>query len=342
MNGKDNILKPPALRPGDTVGLISPSWGGAGAFPHRTAAGIKQLHTMGYTVKLGRHALNQHGEVSDTPENRAGDLHEMFADPQVRAIIAAIGGNHSVELLPLLDFDLIRSNPTVFMGYSDITVLNVAIWQQTGLVTFNGPALLTDFAEQPEMFAYTRDYLHKALCAAAPVGAIEPSPWWTEELQDWEAKADLDRPRDRFESEGWTWLKDGVTDGVLVGGCLGSLDHLRLTRYWPDWEDTIFFFETSEECSGPAEVDRRLAAYEEIGVFDKLKGMLVGRPYRFSAAEKEQLRELLLARTWPYRFPIVTDMDFGHTAPQFTLPLGVRARIDAGNQQFEILEAAVR
>ncbi len=334
-------LKPPALKPGDMVGIVSPSWGGAGAFPHRTALGIRHLHTLGYTVKIGRHALNQHGEVSDTPQNRVQDLHEMFADPQVRAIIAAIGGDHSVELLPLLDFNLIRSNPKILMGYSDITVLNMAIWQETGLVTFNGPALLTDFAEQPAMFPYTETYMHKALCERSPVGLIGPSPWWTEEFQDWGLKEDLEHPRERLSSEGWTWLTGGTAEGALIGGCLGSLEHLKGTRFWPDWEGALFFFETSEECTGPAEVDRRLAEFEEMGVLENLNGLLVGRPYQFSAAEKAQLRDIILARTGRYGYPVVTDMDFGHTAPQFTLPLGVRARIDAEEQRFEILEAAV-
>ncbi len=92
---------------------------------------------MGYEVKFARHALNQRGWVSDTAENRAEDIHEMFGDPQVAATIAAIGGRHSCHLLPLVDFDLIRTDPEVFVGFSDVTVLNVAIWAQTGLVTFS-------------------------------------------------------------------------------------------------------------------------------------------------------------------------------------------------------------
>jgi muramoyltetrapeptide carboxypeptidase len=138
------LLKAPRLRPGDTVGVVSSSWGGAGTFPHRTERGVAHLEALGYQVKLGRHALNTHGFVSDTPEHRVSDLHELFLDPSVRLILAAIGGDHSCHLLPLLDFDLIRKNPKAVVGFSDITVLNVAIWQASGVVTFNGPALLTD------------------------------------------------------------------------------------------------------------------------------------------------------------------------------------------------------
>ncbi len=122
----------------------------------------------------------------------------MFLDPEVKAIIASIGGDHSCHLLPLLDFDLIAAHPKIFMGYSDITVLNVAIYAQTGLVTFNGPALMTDFAEYPAMLEYTECYFLKAVCSPAPVGRIDPSDWWTEETLDWGTQADLTRPRARY------------------------------------------------------------------------------------------------------------------------------------------------
>ena len=309
-------------------------------FPHRVERGVQHLQSLGLKVKIAPHALNQRGFVSDTPQNRAHDIHSMFGDPEVKAIVAAIGGDHSCHLLPLLDFDLIRRNSKAFMGFSDITVLNVAIWKATGLVTFNGPALLTDFAEHPGMFEYTERYMLKALCEAKPIGVIEPSTWWTEEFLDWEQKADLKRPRARHHSPGWTWLRGGVAEGVLVGGCLPSLQHLRGTRFWPEWEEAILFFETSEGPPPPERVDAILMDYENMGVLQRLKGLIVGRPMRYTDEEKQQLREVVLERTSRYTFPIVTDMDFGHTSPQFTIPIGCRARIDAENQRFEVIDAA--
>jgi muramoyltetrapeptide carboxypeptidase LdcA involved in peptidoglycan recycling len=259
----------------------------------------------------------------------------------VKAIIAAIGGDHSCHLLPLLDFGLIRDHPKIFMGYSDITVLNVAIWKETELVTFNGPTLLPEFAEYPKMFEYTERAMLRALTEAEPIGLIEPAPWWTEEFLDWEQKKDLTRPRKRQPSPGWTWLKNGTAEGVLIGGCLSSLEHLRGTGYWPDWQAAILFFETSEEKPPPEKVDSILMDYENMGVLDKLRGLVVGRPMDYTGAEKEQLREVILERTSRYAFPVITDMDFGHTAPQFTIPVGCRARIDTDRQRFEIIDAAV-
>jgi muramoyltetrapeptide carboxypeptidase LdcA involved in peptidoglycan recycling len=337
-------IKPPRLRPGDTVGTVSPSWGGAGTFPHRVEAGLRQLEAMGFRTKVGAHALNRIGYVSDTPENRAADLHDMFRDPEVRAIVAAIGGDHSCQLLPLLDLDLIRANPKIFMGYSDNTVLNVAFWKGAGLRTFNGPALITDFAEQPRMYEYTERCMLKVLCEAQPAGLVEPSPWWTEEFQNWEEKLDLERPRTQLPSPGWTWLKPGKAEGTLVGGCVESLQHLRGTHFWPgldDWQGAIFFWETSEDKPSPAVVDGILMDYENMGVLERLGGMIVGRPMYYTGEEKAQLNDIILERTRKYDFPVVTGMDFGHTAPQFTLPVGCRALIDGEGRRFEIVEAAV-
>lgn len=336
------MIKAPKLQPGDTIGIISPSWGGAGAFPHRVEQGIRHVQSLGFQVTIATHALNQRGFVSDTPEHRAQDIHDMFNAPQVKAIVAAIGGDHSCHLLPLLNFDIIRSHPKIFMGFSDITVLNIAIWKETGLVTFNGPALLTDFAEFPQMYEYTEQYMLKALANTHPIGEIRPSAWWTEELLDWSTQEDTKRPREKLASPGWTWLKDGRAEGRLIGGCIESLQHLRGTRFWPDWENAILFFETSEEKPSTACVDGVLMDYENMGILEHLQGLIVGRPMYYSDEEKQQLRDLILERTKRYSFPIITDMDFGHTAPQFTIPIGCRARLDTRQERFEIVEAAVR
>lgn len=320
--------------------MVSPSWGGLGRFPHRLERARSYLHSLGYRLKLAPNALGDAGYVSGTPEERAEDINAMFADPEVNAIVAAIGGDHSCHLLPLLDFDLVTRNPKIFMGYSDITVLNVAIQQRTGLITFNGPALLTDFAENPRMPPYTEHYFQRAVATGEPVGVVEPSPDWTEEFLDWSTQADSARPRTMQPSAGWTWLRDGVGEGPLIGGCVESLQHLRGTAFWPDWSGAILFIETSEEAPSPETVDGILMDYENMGVFDRISGLMVGRPMRYTDDQRGRLHEVLIERTDGYAWPAVADMDFGHTSPQFTLPLGVRARIDGERRRFEIVEAA--
>ncbi len=310
-------------------------------FPHRVAQGIAAIEALGYRARTASHALNHSGYVSDTPEHRAADIHELFVDPAVKMVLSAIGGDHACHLLPLLDFDLIAQNPKILMGFSDSTVLNVAVWQKAGLVTFNGPALLTDFAEYPRMLEYTREAFLRVVTRAEAPGELRPAETWTEEFLAWETRLDQTRPRAMLPSAGWTWLKEGQAQGRLLGGCLESLQHLRGTPYWPDWRGAIFFFETSEEKPEPETVDSMLMDYENMGVFEQINGMLVGRPMLYNDAEKQALRDVILERTRRYDFPVITDMDFGHTAPQMTLPLGCLAEIDTDQQRVAILESAV-
>ncbi len=334
-------MKPPVLKPGDTIGIVSPSWCGAALFPHRVQRGREYLESLGFRVVLAGHATGRRGYVSGTPEERAADLRQMFGDPEVKAIVATIGGNHSCHLLPLLDFELIRGNPKIFMGFSDISVLNLAIYTMTGLTTFNGPTLMTDLAEYPEPLPYTREYLLKTLTHVEPVGDVTPVPAWTDEFLDWGLQADLTRPRRLQASSGWTWLKPGRGAGPLVGGCLESLEHLRGTPYWPDFEGALLFLETSEEKPSPAHVDAMLMDYENMGVLGSINGLIFGRPYGYTNEEKQALRAVILERTHRYNYPVVTDMDFGHTSPMLTIPIGCRAEIDSAGRRFAITEAAV-
>ena len=217
----------------------------------------------------------------------------------------------------------------------------MAIWKKCGLVTFNGPALISDFAEYPEPLAYTVESFARTVQKGGPVGHIAPSSEWTEETLDWREKLDLTRPRRLRESPGWSWLRPGVREGILVGGCIESLQHLRGTPFWPELDGAILFLETSEEAPSPARVDGILMDYENMGVLSNLAGLLFGRPMDYSESDKEALRQVIMERTAGFEFPVISDMDFGHTAPQFILPVGCRARIDSEEESFSILDAAV-
>lgn len=335
------MLKAKPLLKGDTIGVISPSWGGAGLFPHRVDQAKAFLEQAGYQVKFADHAFNHISHVSDNAENRANDLNQMFLDPDVKLVLATIGGDHSCQMLPHLDFDLIRSHPKLFMGYSDVTVLNLAIYQQTGLVTFNGPALMPDFGEFPAMQPYSFEQWLAVVTQSEPVGNIPAAPEWTQETLRWENRQDQIRPRTMHPSPGWLGLKPGKARGKLLGGCIESLQHLRGTHYWPDWHKAIFFWETSEDKPSPETIDGILMDYENMGVFEQIHGMMVGRAMDYSDEEKAHLRQIILERTKTYDFPILCEMDFGHTAPQMTLPIGCLAEMDADRITFSIGEAAV-
>jgi len=332
---------PHALRPGDTIGIVSPSWFGGDAFVPRARRGIATLERLGFRVRVAPHAFNNAGHVSDTAQHRADDLHAMFADPGIHAILATIGGDHSCHLLPLLDWDLIRANPKVFMGFSDITVLNVAIWSQTGLVTFNGPGLLTDWAEYPEMPPFSRDQALWAISRPEPMGDLAPAPWWTEEFLDWSTGADGARPRARQAPGGWHWLREGQASGTLVGGCLESLQHLRGTPYWPNLDGAILFLETSELRPTPEDVDGLLMDYENMGVLSRIAGLVFARPYGYDESAIARLHDVIVERTATSGFPVLANTDTGHTTPLQTLPIGVRAVLDSDTNRFGITEPAV-
>ena len=336
------LLRAPALQPGDTIGIVSPSWFGGEPFVPRARRGIATLERLGFRVRVGEYAFNTTGHVSDTALNRVADLHAMFADPDVRAILATIGGDHSCHLLPHLDWDLIRANPKVFMGFSDITVLNVAIHAMTGLVTFNGPTLLTDWAEYPEMPEFSREQALRTVTRPESMGDLAPSPWWTDEFLDWSTGADTTRERERTASDGWLWLREGHASGPLLGGCLESLQHLRGTRFWPDFSGAILFLETSELRPTPEDVDGILMDYENMGVLGQIAGMVFARPYGYSDDDRKRLHEVLVERTSAFGFPVLADTDTGHLTPLQTLPIGVNALLDSARNRFAITAPAVR
>lgn len=336
-----HLIRPPRLNPGDVVGVISPSFGALGQFSHRTQQAVNNLYeTWGFRVRFAAHALDSAGWVSSSPKDRAADLHELVADPDVKAIVTGIGGDHSNQMLPYLDWDLIGTHPKIFMGYSDGTVLALAIYRQTGLVTFYGPALATNFAEYPAIHPYTAEGFTRALMESQPMGPIVPSPNWTDEFLDWATRADQTRARIMKPNPGPFWIRPGEAEGPMVGGCLESLEHLRGTRYWPDWQDALLFVELSEEIPSPSRIDAMLQDYENMGVFDQIRGILLGRLYRYPKEDVDPLYAVFRQRTAKWRLPILAGLDFGHTEPNLTIPIGVRGRMDLATG-WSILESAV-
>ena len=187
-----------------------------------------------------------------SPGARAEGLHAAFADPEVTVVLAAIGGDHAVELLPNLDYGLIRANPKLFQGYSDVTVLHWALLRRAGLVTFYGPALLPELGEHPTVLAHTDRWLRAAWFGGGPL-RFTPAEVWTDEFLDWDRRLDLTRPRELRPSVGWVAIREGVAEGPLVGGCLETIcRHLRGSPAWLDLRGALLFLETSEEVPTPS------------------------------------------------------------------------------------------
>lgn len=341
-----NLIKPPVLKKKDIVALVSPSWCGAGLVPHRFQNGLRNLSKLGFKTRIGEHTLDVTGYTAGSAKDRAKDVNDMFADRNVKAILCTVGGDHSNQLLPYLNWDVIKNNPKVFIGYSDATVLHIALNTKAGLVTFYGPSLLNQFAENPDIYEYTKRYFLKAVASNEPVGQVSASDRWTDEVLDWFDKKDLVRPRRLKKNKGYKWLKEGRAEGRLLGGCISSLMHLRGTGYWPSFKNCIFFWEipegnsiyTGEEVST---IDSYLTDLELSGVFSDIKGMIIGRPYQYTDKDISLLKSVVLEHTKKYSFPILCNADFGHTDPMITIPIGVKARLDSSKNEFFITEKAV-
>jgi muramoyltetrapeptide carboxypeptidase LdcA involved in peptidoglycan recycling len=346
-----DMIKPVKLQAGDKVAAISTSWGGPATFPHRYEAGKRQLQdAFGVTVVETPHALHSAEWLERNPRARADDLMEAFSDPTIKAIVSTIGGDDSIRLLPYLDLEIIRSNPKIYMGYSDTTVTHLACFA-AGLVSFYGPAVMAGFGENGGLFPYMVGSVHTTLFSSSPIGIVEPNAeGWTVEFLDWAEPGNQSQRRKLIASNGWNYLQgEGVRHGHLIGGCIEVLDWLRGTDVWPNsgtWRDAILFLETSEEAPSPTRVLRILRAFAGMGVLKRLSGILVGRPggqvppEQFGAYD-EIIVQVVAAEEGLTKLPIVTAMDFGHTDPMFVLPYGVQAEIDCERQQFAILEGAV-
>jgi len=343
--------KPQKLIPGDKVATVSPSWGGPSEFPHRYQAGVRQLEAeFGLEVVEMPYTLNGADWLASNPQARADDLMQAFSDPSIKGIIATIGGNDSIRLLPFIDLNVIRDNPKVFMGYSDTTISHLICFK-AGLVSFYGPAIMAGFAENGGMFPYMTGSVWKTLFQTDPVGIIEPNTdGWTVEILEWGEPANQEKKRSLNPCTGWKFLQgEGIHQGRLLGGCIEVFDWLRGTELWPTpeaWQDAILFLETSEEAPSPANVKYMLRALAALGALKHLSGMLFGRPGGGVPLEQFEeydhvILQIVRDEEGLVDLPIITNMDFGHTDPMFVLPYGVLAEIDCEKKQFSILESTV-
>ncbi len=333
-------ILPRRLVKGDTIGIISPASPFPAWFPRRFARSISNLESKGYKVKLGAHVRDILGHKAGRKEDRLADLHEMYRDKSVKLLMTTLGGYNSNELLDSLDYDLVRQNPKGLIGYSDITALHLAIHSKTGLVSFYGPHLMSQFGEYPDVLPYTLECFEKVVCQARPAGKIELSKVWTEERLEYDQEDN--RARSLRPTTGWKALRPGHATGPLIGGEISTLVIQDDTQYMPSVDGAVFFWE--DYGSSAAWVDRYLANLRTKGIFERIKGMLVGRT-RTAGFEPTSagygLDNIILDNTRGYDFPIMINLDFGHTDPMMTLPIGVRATMRSEEVYLNIDEPAV-
>lgn len=341
------LTKPKKLQPGDRVATISPSWGGAGEpeIRWRYEQGVQRLEDIfGLEVVPMPNSLKGGDYLYQNPQARAEDLMAAFQDESIKGIIANIGGEDSIRLLPYIDYHVIRENPKVFVGYSDVTVSHL-FCHKAGLSSFYGPAVLTDFAENVAMDPYTIDMVRRTLFSNGVIGEIKPPQAWTSERLEW-VEENKGKRRKMQPNEGYELLQgSGVVKGRLIGGCIEVLEFAKGTVLWPElgyWEDSILFFETSEEKPAPDLIKYWLRNYAAQGILQKANGMIFGKPQdeAYYKAYKDVIQQVM--REYGLEdSPILYNMSFGHTEPKCILPYGALAEIDCERKSFAILESGV-
>lgn len=302
---------PPSLKPGDTVGICAPA--GTIRRDSEVVDFQKIIHGMGFETKVGKNVKNKHGYLAGTDQERADDFMSMIKDENVKAIFFLRGGWGCSRLLTLLDFDAIKSNPKIIMGFSDITTLLNAITEKTKMITFHGPSGNSTWND------YSVNYI-KQLLVEKLVFSYE---------------------NQSGDSEIWTYSK-GIAVGELIGGNLSVLTSLIGTDYLPSWKNKILFLEDVGE--EPYSIDRMLMQLKLNGVFDQVKGIILGNFRKCFAEEPD--RSFTLEEVFDQYFssldvPVFYGAQIGHTVNKITVPVGAQVRMDAGKGIISLLRPAV-
>ncbi|OJI07859.1 LD-carboxypeptidase [bacterium CG10_46_32] len=306
-------LYPPKLQAGDEMRIIAPSrsLGIIGQDTQHIAN--KRLADVGLKITFGKHVQETDAFNSSSIESRLEDMHDAFRDKNVKAVLTVIGGFNSNQLLKYLDWDLIQNNPKIFCGYSDITALNNAMFTKTGLVSYSGPHYST--FGQELYFDYTLNYFKQCLFSDDPI-TIEPSGQWSDD--EWYKNQ---QNRSLIPNQGFLAINNGVASGTLLGANIGTLNLLQGTEYFPNLKNSILFLEDDSESLAHT-FDRDLQSLIHLPGFSGVKGIIIGRFQKASHTTNELLAKIIKTKKELAALPVIAGVDFGHTDPKITFPVG--------------------
>ncbi len=319
---------PEKLKQGDEVRIITPSRSLAIISKENRENGNKRFAELGLKLSFGKHAEEIDDFVSSSIKSRIEDLHNAFSDENVKAILTVIGGFNSNQLLKYIDWNLIKNNPKIFCGFSDITALNNAIFAKTSLVTYSGPFYST--FGQKLYFDYTLDYFKKCLMSEESF-EVKPSDNWSEDV--WYKDQNN---RKLVQNPGWVIINEGKAEGTILGDNLCTFNLLQGTEYFPDLSNSILFIEDDEE-SAPHNFDRDLQSLIHLPNFHKVKGIVIGRFQKASEMTNDLLIQIIKSKKELNNIPVIANLDFGHTDPKMTFPIGGNVKISASNLKVSII-----
>jgi muramoyltetrapeptide carboxypeptidase LdcA involved in peptidoglycan recycling len=329
------FVAPARLRPGDTVAVLSLCSGSAERFPRVFDHGLHNL-AKGLGLKIREYPSTRAPSaiLAAHPEVRARDLVLALEDPEVAAVISSIGGDDSVLVLEHLEPEILRRHAKIVMGYSDFTTY-LTYLHQAGVVTYHGPQVMAGFAQMDTMGRAWRGHLRAMLFEPKARYTLPAFRAYSDGYLDWSVPANLGQVKPPRRDEGGRTLQGrGPARGRLFGGCIEVLEFLKGTRFFPSasfFDDTILFLETSEETPSPISVHRWLRNYGSSGILARIRALLLGRCRNYDAKQKRELeRRVLSVVRDEFHFPdlpVVANLPFGHTDPQWVLPLGVKAEV---------------
>ena len=318
---------PPRLQPGAVLGVVAPASPAYNRSDLPRAAATLERVGLRLKTDAGRHIRDRHGYLAGTDQARADDFMHVWCDPEVDGVLCLRGGYGSARIAERLDYGRLAAQPKVFVGFSDITTLHLAIGRRANLVTFYGPMAST-FAKPTgsgdgHLSDYTLQAFVRAVCQTQPLGVIPPNP-----------------------DDAWVeTITGGVAEGELVGGCLTLLANAVGTPDDLDWRGKIVFLEDVNE--EPYAIDRLLVQLLRSRKFDDVAGIVVAehhgcgpRDYKPAFPSTLSLEDVIDELLRPLGVPTIYNLPLGHGKHLATLPLGVRARLDADAGRLEVLEPA--
>ncbi|MBO0324032.1 LD-carboxypeptidase [Muricauda sp. CAU 1633] len=320
LESQQSRIKPKKLKKGGTIGLVAP---GYSIDSEKFYIVVETLGKMGFKTHHTPRVLDYEGYFSNTDEERAKDLMEMFTNPNVDAILCARGGYGCTRILDLLDYELIKQNPKPLIGFSDITALINTIYKETGLVGFHGPVGITLDDE------YSQTYFKRIVMEGPEILPMK--------------NVILSDPEDYMNSEYHRYtIYGGTGEGELVGGNLSLVTAMMGTPYEIDFTDKLVFLEEVEEA--PYRIDRMLTQFAGSATLPKAKGIILGvfkGCDRLKTSDNFTLKEVIMDRLAPLGIPAMYGMSFGHVPHNLTIPIGINAHFDAHKKRLRLLEAAV-
>ncbi|WP_057625396.1 S66 family peptidase [Candidatus Berkiella cookevillensis] len=322
---------PEKLVEGDQLRVIAPSRSLKIISEENINHAVNAIEALDLKVTFGKNVNEIDMMSSSSIASRIEDLHEAFSDKNVKAILTVIGGFNSNQLFRYIDYDLIKKNPKIFCGFSDITALQNAIYSRTGLITYSGPHFSTFGMKKG--FEYSLDYFKKIFFQQKRI-ELMPSEQWADDA--WFLNQD---DRTFYDNEGYWLINEGNAKGTIVGGSLSTIQLLHGTSYMPSLENSILFIEADAITDGNFDVvefDRDLQSLIHQPNFDKVQGILIGRFEKKFNMNLEQLKFIISSKQELRNIPIIANADFGHTMPIFTFPIGGLCEISASEENIKI------